>query len=73
MRKVQCNQCGSDCCEERRIEYLYKHAGNYLLVPNPPVEVCLHCGTIYYDAAVLKEIAALLCDSVQDRGAGSLY
>lgn len=51
-----CNFCGSDRSEERRIEYLYSHEGKYLLVPNTPVEVCLNCGMIYYDAAVLKAI-----------------
>lgn len=56
MRKVQCNSCGSDRYEERRIEYLYSRGGKYLLVPNTPVEVCVDCGMIYYDAAVLKEI-----------------
>jgi len=56
MRKVQCNYCGGERYEERRIEYLYSHAGQYLLVPNTPVEVCLECGTIYYDAEVLKAI-----------------
>jgi len=56
MRKAQCNFCGSDRCEERRIEYLYSHRGKYLLVSNTPVRVCLGCGMIYYDAAVLKEI-----------------
>ncbi len=56
MPKIQCNFCGSDCYEERRIEYLYSHKGKYLLVPNTPVEVCLDCGMVYYDAAVLKEI-----------------
>ena len=56
MRKVQCNSCGSDRYEERRTEYLYSHKGKYLLVPNTPVEVCLNCGMVYYDAAVLKEI-----------------
>ncbi len=55
-RKIQCNFCGSDSYEERRIEYLYSHSGEYLLVPNMPVEVCLNCGMVYYDAAVLKEI-----------------
>ncbi len=54
--KIQCNFCGSDNYEERRIEYLYSHSGEYLLVPNTPVEVCLNCGMVYYDAAVLKEI-----------------
>ena len=56
MRKVQCNFCGSDRYEERRIEYLYNHKSEYLPVPNTPVEVCLNCGMVYYDAAVLKEI-----------------
>jgi len=56
MRKVQCNFCGSDRYEERKIEYLYSHKGQYLLVPNTPVEICLNCGMVYYDAAVLKEI-----------------
>jgi len=56
MRHVQCNFCGSNQYEERKTEYLYSHDGKYLLVPNTPVEVCLHCGMVYYDAAVLKEI-----------------
>lgn len=56
MREVRCNFCGSKRQEERRIEYFYSHEGKYLLVPNTPVEVCLDCGMIYYDAAVLKEI-----------------
>jgi len=56
MRKVECNYCGDDRFEERRIEYLYSHKGEYLLVPNTPVEVCLNCGMVYYDAAVMKEI-----------------
>ncbi len=56
MPKIQCNFCGSDRYEERRIEYLYSHQGKYLLVPKTPVEVCLNCGMVYYNAAVLKEI-----------------
>jgi YgiT-type zinc finger domain-containing protein len=56
MRTVTCNFCGSDQYEERRIEYLYRHKGKYLLVPNTPVEICLNCGMLYYDASVLKKI-----------------
>ena len=56
MTKVKCNLCASDRYEERRIEYLYSHQGQYLLVPNTPVVVCLGCGMVYDDAAVLKEI-----------------
>ena len=56
MRQTRCNFCGGDRYEERRIDYLYSHKGQYLLIPNTPVEVCLNCGMVYYDAAVLKEI-----------------
>lgn len=56
MKKERCNFCGSERYEERRIEYLYSHEGQYLLVPNTPVQVCLDCGMVYYLAAVLKEI-----------------
>jgi YgiT-type zinc finger domain-containing protein len=56
MDDKKCNFCGGDQYEEKRIEYLYSHKGKYLLVPNTPVEVCLQCGMIYYEAAVLKEI-----------------
>ena len=51
-----CNFCGSEQYEERRTEYLYSHKGEYLLVPNTPVQVCSHCGMMYYEAAVLKKI-----------------
>ena len=54
--RIACTFCGSESYEERRIEYLYSHRGQYLLVPNTPVDVCLNCGMIYYDATVLKEI-----------------
>ena len=66
MRKIQCNYCGSDRYEERRIEYLYSHQGKYLLVPNTPVEICEDCGMVYYDATVLKEIERRFF-AIQDR------
>ncbi len=52
----KCNFCGGEEFVARRINYLYSHQGQYLIVPNTPVEICLGCGMIYYDAAVLKEI-----------------
>jgi YgiT-type zinc finger domain-containing protein len=58
MSEIRCNFCGSERYEERRIEYLYSHRGEYLLVPNTPVEICLDCGMVYYEATVLKEIEA---------------
>ena len=56
MRKIKCNFCGSEHYENRKTEYLYSHHGQYLLVPNTPVEICSQCGMIYFEAEVLKEI-----------------
>jgi YgiT-type zinc finger domain-containing protein len=56
MEDKKCNFCGSRQYEERRTDYLYSYKGNYLLVPNTPVEICLNCGMVYFDAKVLKEI-----------------
>jgi len=55
-RRVLCPFCGDDRFEEQRVEYLYSHAEKYLLVPNMPVEACLNCGMIFYDANVLEEV-----------------
>jgi len=56
MTEKKCNFCASTEYHERRIDYLYSYKGNYLLVPNTPVEICSHCGMVYYDAKVLKDI-----------------
>lgn len=56
MKKAICTACGGDRYETRKIEYLYTHHGKYLLVPDTPVKICTNCGTIYYDATVLKKI-----------------
>ncbi len=52
----KCNFCGKAEYETRTTEYLYSSKGNYLLVPDTPVEICCSCGMIYYDALVLKNI-----------------
>ncbi|NBD32509.1 MAG: YgiT-type zinc finger protein, partial [Cyanobacteria bacterium] len=52
MTDIKCNTCGSQQFEEQKVDYLYHYQGKYLLVPNTPVEVCLNCGMLYYDAKV---------------------
>jgi YgiT-type zinc finger domain-containing protein len=52
----KCNFCGATDYEERKTEYLYTYKGNYLLVPNTPVEICAKCGMVYFEASILKEI-----------------
>lgn len=52
----KCNFCGNSQYETKKIDYLYSYRGNYLLVPDTPVETCSLCGMVYFDAAVLKRI-----------------
>ncbi len=52
----KCNFCGNTQYETKTIDYLYSYRGNYLLVPDTPVETCSACGMVYFDAAVLKRI-----------------
>jgi YgiT-type zinc finger domain-containing protein len=42
--------------EERRVDYLCSHKGNYLIAQGVPVEICSECGMVYYEVEVLKEI-----------------
>jgi len=56
MSKIQCSTSGSENFEERKFNYLNHYQGKYLLVSNTPVEVCLDCGMMFYDAKVLKKI-----------------
>jgi YgiT-type zinc finger domain-containing protein len=56
MQEKSCNTCSSTHYEERKVTYLYSHHGQYLIVPNTPVEICTECGTAYYSASVLKAI-----------------
>lgn len=54
--RKQCPFCGGVRFEEQRVDYLYSHDDNYLLVPNTPVQICLECGMHYYEAHTLREI-----------------
>ncbi len=55
-REKKCPFCGGTTFEEQRIDYLYSHQGQYLLVPNTPVTICMSCDMIYYQAKVLEKI-----------------
>ena len=56
MNETRCHICGSVDFEERRVEYIYRRDGEYLVVQNVPCEVCLHCGERYYQGEVLLSI-----------------
>lgn len=40
----------------RKVEYVYRHRGRYMVFQNVPAEVCLRCGTRYFAADVILAI-----------------
>jgi YgiT-type zinc finger domain-containing protein len=56
MKEKRCPVCGNADCEVKKVEYIYRHSGRYLLVRDVPTEVCRVCGTRFYEAQVLHEI-----------------
>ncbi len=56
MNETRCHICGNSDFEERKVEYIYRRNGNYLVVRDVPCEVCLRCGERYYAGTTLLEI-----------------
>lgn len=56
MGETRCHICGGTEFEERRVEYIYRRRGEYLVVRDVPCEVCLRCGERYYQGPVLLQI-----------------
>ncbi|MEW5985166.1 MAG: type II toxin-antitoxin system MqsA family antitoxin [Chloroflexota bacterium] len=54
------SQLGKDCggvdYVQRKVEYVYRHKGRYMVFRGVPAEVCLHCGTRYFAADVILAI-----------------
>lgn len=55
MSKV-CNFCGNKTFKSKKVQYIYRHNGHFLVVNNVPCEECKYCGEQYFEADVLKKI-----------------
>lgn len=55
MRK-KCSFCGNVNFKVKKVQYIYRHNGQFLVVNNVPCEVCEFCGEQYLKAEVLKKI-----------------
>ncbi len=58
MKNTKCHFCGSEDFEARKVEYIYRRNGKYLIVRDVPCEICLNCGERYYPAEALLAIEA---------------
>ena len=48
-----CNFCGRGDYVKKRLDYVYRHHGHYMVFKEVPVEVCLHCGMRYFAAETI--------------------
>ena len=55
MSKV-CSFCGNTNFKVKKVQYIYKHDNQLLIVNDVPCEECEYCGEQYFEAVVLKKI-----------------
>ena len=55
MNKV-CSFCGNENSVSKRVQYIYRHNGQFLIVDNVPCEECEYCGERYFKSTVMKKI-----------------
>ena len=51
-----CSFCGNKHFEEKKVQYIYRHQGRFLVVNDVPCQECTYCGERYYDGPVLERI-----------------
>jgi len=59
MNKV-CNFCGNKNFRIKKVQYIYRHDGKFLIVNDVPCEECEYCGEQYFKSDVLKKIEKIL-------------
>lgn len=53
-----CSFCGHTTFSEKKVQYIYQHNDQMMIVNNVPCEECDYCGEQYFQAQVLKKIEA---------------
>ncbi len=53
---LKCNFCGNKNFKEAKVQYIYKHDNNFLIVDDVPCEQCEYCGEQYFEGNVLRQI-----------------
>ncbi len=53
---TKCNFCGNKNFNESKVQYIYRHNNQFLIVNDVPCEQCEYCGEQYFDGKVLRQI-----------------
>lgn len=51
-----CSFCGNKNLVKKKVQYIYRHEGKFLVADDVPCEECTCCGERYYDGPVLERI-----------------
>jgi YgiT-type zinc finger domain-containing protein len=65
MYDFSCEHCSGIIKERRRDREAIPHKGNFVILENVPIGVCVNCGARYFDASILRRAAEI------GRGAGT--
>ena len=53
---TKCNFCGNKNFKDVKVQYVYKHDNNFLIVNDVPCEQCEYCREQYFEGIVLRRI-----------------
>jgi len=67
MERRWCKFCNGETFIAKKVEYVYRHQGQYMLFRDVPAEVCLHCGMRYYAAHVILDLEARFFEVFADQ------
>ena len=54
--KDKCSFCGNEEVVAKKVQYIYRHDGKFLVVDDVPCEECTYCHERYFEGAVLEQI-----------------
>ena len=63
--KKQCSFCGHTEMIEKRVQYIYRRNGRFLIVNDVTCKECTFCNERYFDIHILKQIESEF-DSLQN-------
>ena len=53
---TKCHFCGNKNFKGTKVQYIYKHNNQFLIVNDVPCEQCEYCGEEYFEGNVLNQI-----------------
>lgn len=53
---TKCHFCGNKNFKEARVQYIYRHNNQFLIVNDVPCEQCEYCGEEYFEGKMLTQI-----------------